>query len=303
MATAQPSAAATARTPAPTVRPTPQPTSEPVAPENLAHVFSVLQNGIRLTVQLPSNPLRAGEVNRVTTSVANVGDDRVLWTHDGCSIPVWIFGTMDDARWRTGLKPVQELERFKEYATQLRSDGRVSVRYLPLDWLGRGDFGCNDVGLGDWIEPGQTLRKELAWDGFAHLFYGLPPSGRVTLTATFGSYWRPGMVGRHSPDGRITMNIATWIANGKNHLALDPGEVFDAALADPAFAAWAESIEPGNANDPICWYVPEEDLWWVGALLYSAGGEAFHYVRVDPRSGHVVDTVDRPHEPDDRWPY
>ena len=46
------------------------------------------REGVRVTIVLDANPLRAGQPTWVTTTVQNVGPDGLIWFHDGCGIVV-----------------------------------------------------------------------------------------------------------------------------------------------------------------------------------------------------------------------
>lgn len=92
----------------------------------------------------------------------------------------------------------------------------------------------------------------------------------------------------------LEVKLDTWVADGADETRLSPPEVADAALADPAFAAYLETLDLGNGNEVVMWYRPERDLWEVGVLdWYGGPGATMHLVLIDPSTGVVLDTVDR----------
>jgi hypothetical protein len=118
----------------------------------------------------------------------------------------------------------------------------------------------------------------------------------VTITGTFGWYWR----GRTEPQWpdvpTIEVRLEAWVTGGADETWLSPPEVVDAALADPAFAAWAASLGTGGGIAELAWYRPELAAWEVGAIDWvddEVGTDWMRGVLVDPHTGAVVGTIDR----------
>jgi hypothetical protein len=131
---------------------------------------------------------------------------------------------------------------------------------------------------------------------------GLPPSGAVDLVGRAGYYWRESDgEPANLADKRIELHLDGQIVAGRDRALLDPAEVVDAALADPAFIEWLAGRTIGDGNTPVIWFEPETDAWQVGLLDYAA--RQFQLVSVDPRSGAVVGTTERPWDPavDGSW--
>ncbi|MFO7531198.1 MAG: hypothetical protein R6W93_01965 [Candidatus Limnocylindrales bacterium] len=80
--------------------------------------------------------------------------------------------------------------------------------------------------------------------------------------------------------------------NGRSDDLLHPMEIVDAALEDASFAAFIDPIEIGSGSDHIIWFDPETDIWEVGVFDYRS--ERFKVGLVDPRTGEVVDIIERP---------
>ena len=303
-ATASPGAVATA---APTVAPpvpdstpspAPPPTPAPTMPGALPRTAIVEHDGVRLKLELERNPMPAGEWTTLTAVVRNIGSNVVTWFHDGCAITVNTWGEMAVA-WRRGVQQEGVAAMFKGRVLDYRAGSSPMrgpiIDFVPEQWAGRGSYGCADIGMSDVIRPGRSIRQRYVWEGHAGLRWGPPPSGPVTLTGTFAYYWR----GREEPEGDITertieISLDAWITAGADEPWLSPPEVVDAALADPAFVAYLGTQNLGNGREEILWYRPELDAWEVGVLgWYEFPEPRLHLVLVDPRTGAIIDTVDR----------
>lgn len=251
-----------------------------------------------------ANPLTGGEPTWVTTEVRNVGTDPVIWFHDGCAIAVDVRGQMPDVRWRPGREQSGIAADFKRLALEQQSldQGVVHIAFIPERFIGAGRYGCDDVGITDRIAPGEAIRQRSQWDGMVQLRLGVPPSGAVDLIGRAGYYWREGE-GEPATiaDKVIELHLDAQIAGGRDRSLLDPPEAVDAALADHAFREWLADRVIGDGNTPVVWFEPETNAWQIGLLDY--GARRFHLVSVDPRSGSVVGTAERPWDPavDGSW--
>lgn len=259
---------------------------------------SVERDGIRVTMTFDANPLTGGEPTWVTTEVRNVGTDPVIWFHDGCAIAVDVRGQMPDVVWRLGREQSGIAADFKRLALEQQSidQGVGHIAFTPERFIGRGLDGCDDVGITDRIAPGEAIRQRSQWDGMVQLRLGVPPSGAVDLIGRAGYYWRErGGEPADITDKVIELHLDGEIAGGRDRSLLDPPEAIDAALADQAFLAWLADKVIGDGNTPVVWFEPETNAWQIGLLDY--GADRFHLVSVDPRSGSVLDTAERPWDP------
>ncbi len=290
-------------TPSPTATSVATPTSS--APASLPLVAVAERDGVRVKIELERNPMPAGKVTRVRTTVRNLGDDTLHWFSDGCSAPVYVSAEPDLA-WRPGATQAGSALEFKERVLDLRyrqgpPPGPLLV-FRPEDWLGRGSYGCADIGITHDIPAGEAIHETRAWDGMAALRWGPFPTGPIRLSASFDWYWRGGQ--RNQPDWpdipTIELSLDTWVTDGAGDGWLSPPEVVDAALADPGFRAWIDTLDLGNGIAEVLWYRPELGAWEVGAITWvdSPGGDLVHVVLVDPRTGKVLDTIDRPWDSD-----
>lgn len=135
----------------------------------------------------------------------------------------------------------------------------------------------------------------MVWDGSASMRWGPPPTGAVTITGTFDQYWRDDDTKWRSLD----VHLETWVFDGADEARRSPPEVADAALADPAFASYLSTQDLENGGEVLMWYRPALGLWEVGYLVWYGGpGATMHLVLIDPSSGAILDTVDRPWDRD-----
>ena len=280
----------------PTVAPTLSPTPVPPPPADLPTRLVKSKSGIRVTIELDRNPLPAGEPMWATVTVQNRGRTEVTWFHDGCAIPVHVFGDIVGSRWRPGRSHDGQAARFKDRLLDSEVRDPVRITFTHERYVGKGPLGCADVGIVDTIPPGQALVHRSRWDGMAADSLGLPPSGQVDLTGLAQFYYR----GEQPPSiraGEIELHGEAWIVDGKDPSWLDPPEVIDAALTDPAFLEWLDDKQLGNGISEFIRFDQRVQLWEVGVITYYAT-PVLHFVRVHPVTGVIIDTVERPWRPE-----
>ena len=248
-----------------------------------------------MTIDLVRNPLPAAERTSATLTVHNIGRDAVTWFHDGCAIPVRLFGEVVGAGWRLGHVQEGAAAKFKKRLVDNKIGKDVRIDFTPEEFVGKGRSSCADVGISDTIRAGDSIVRRALWDGMAYFELGVPPSGPVDLHGWAEFYFRGSM-----PDDivstRIVVDGQAWIVNGKNPAWLDPPEIVDVALTDAAFVRWLADKDLGNGMEEFIRFDPKARLWEVGVVEY--GPLTKHYVRVDPATNKVVDTVDRPFVPE-----
>ena len=277
-----------------TPEPTPTPTPAPTLPaKTLDRAWTVERDGVRLAIELERNPMPAGETTWLTATVTNVGDDEMTWFHDGCAIPVGVWGPMDVVRWRDAPTMRGPAAReFQDIALEGIGieDGSVVIDFMDEHFLDRkGTFGCADIGIGDPVPAGGSIVRRSAWDGFGYTMLGPPPTGLVHLTAHFDYYWRASDPTQESKSIELPFDV--WVT-APDRVAIDPAEAISLALLDPQLMAVVEARDLGNANEPVVRYDPLADVWQVGLLDY-AEPPRIHMVLVDAGSGELVGWVER----------
>ena len=293
------SAAAVAASPVPvpssTTSPTPEP--EPTTPAGLERSVAKTRDGIRVTARLQRNPLPAGERSWVKTTVENLGATDVTWFHDGCAAPVWVEGQAAQP-WRYGMTHTGKAQQFKDLVLGVLGHQEEPlppiVSFQPKRYLGRGSYGCADMGIGETIKPGEAIRETRWWTGFDERTMAIPPSGPVLLRMEAAFYWRGAEPVENITDHRIRLKLDAWVAHGVSSTRPTPPEIIDMALADPAFAAFLETQDLTNGREVIAWYDANRDLWEVGVMpWYETEPPRIHGVLVDAATGTVTGPLDR----------
>lgn len=288
--------------PKPSVQPTtapvasPTPTAPPTAPPDLPRIAATEVDGIRVRIELERNPLPAGEPSWVKVSVTNRGRSNVTWLHDGCASPANVGG-QSAAAWPMGREQSANDEVFKAYAlggSMVEEPGPFAhIGFVPENFLGKGSYGCADLGIGETLQPGESRRQTRWWSGFEGQNRSLPPAGPVELSVYAGSYWR-GKEPDDLADSAIRFRVPAWIDVADQITRLSPAEVVDAALDDPAFSSYLETQDIGNGREAIAWYKPGTDLWEVGLLIWhDYETPRIRGVQVDPVNGAILDPLDR----------
>ena len=266
-------------------------------PEHLERGAVVERDGIRARIELQRNPLVAGEPSWVKTTVRNVGSNDVTWFHDGCRTAVGVNGE-SSVPWPAGREQSGTGLSFKNRVLNVpvttNTPWPPQLSFVPEDRLGKGTYGCADVGISETIRPGGAVHQTSWWTGFADVREGLPPNGPVTITGNAAHYWR----GHREPDSiaeeTLGLSLPAWLVGGLDGNRLTPPEIVDAALADPAFVAYLDSQQLGNGREEILWYDPTADVWEVGVMpWYEADPPRIHGVLVDPVTGAIRGTLDR----------
>jgi hypothetical protein len=294
LASPSPGATSTPSTTEPVGEP---PASAPPMPAGLQRVAVIERDGIRARMELQRNPLVAGERNWIKTSVRNTGPDNVTWFHDGCAQPIYVHGTSDTA-WPPGATQSGQALEFKILALGMSwaTDAMPApvLDFVPKRILGRGSFGCADIGISEVIGPGEAVELTLWWTGYASVMQGRPPSGPATIHGDAQFYWRgpgePKQITKH----HMKLDLDAWVVDGLPDGRLTPPEVADAALADAEFASFIEDQRLRIGREEILWYDPDAGVWEVGVMpWYETKPPRIHGVVVDPVSGSILGRLDR----------
>jgi len=131
------------------------PAVDPTPPSNLHQAAIAKGDGIRIRIELAHNPLVAGERNRVDVTVTNTGRDVMTWFH-GCEQPAFVDGESQVA-WDAGHQLAPQGQMFKQYALGTYNGQPLPsarIRFVPEDMLGKGSYGCADIGItGEILGP------------------------------------------------------------------------------------------------------------------------------------------------------
>lgn len=267
-------------------RPTPTPSDAP-AVDSLPDSVTVEQDGIRLTLALHSSPLIAGTGAVATVTLVNRGDGELRWSNDGCDTHAWVHA-VTDARWPAadGELP-EDLVPYRDwFLRSARVERPIWLDFRITHLASYRFYGCADLAVPRSLAPGRSVSQQFIWDGQATGRLGPPPSGPVTITATFERWNRPGPGRDGTP---VVATLDSWVIGGRPGDMLSPAEIVDAALGDPRFAAIARarSVSRGNV---ILEYDLHLGLWAVGFLEVPSDGPASMLAAyVDPLTGEVID--------------
>jgi hypothetical protein len=268
----------------------------PTKPAELPLVADTVQDGIRFHVELQRNPLPAGTPSWAKVTVTNVGNDVVTWLHDGCGMPGGLYGESEVA-WSMGK---DRHSMFKDYALGgsivAAPSPFASLSFVPENLLGKGSFGCADIGIEETVKPGQSLKQTVWWTGFASRNRAIPPAGPMTLRAQAGAYWRGSGQAEPAPGATINLEltIPSWIDPIDDFSRLSPAEIVDAALDDPDFAKYVLGQKIANGREEIAWYQLDRDIWEVGVMpWYETTPPRIHGLVIDAETGGIIGPLDR----------
>lgn len=158
----------------------------------------------------------------------------------------------------------------------------------PERFIGKGSFGCSDVGLSDRVRSQASISQRAQWNGLGYLYGPPTPTGTVDLVGSFSYYWRK-TTGEPVDITKqvIDVHVRTWVIGGQEGL-LDPGEAVDAALADPRLPRLLATLELHNANEPFLRYDLATATYAIGVLVDGdppRTPSTLHTAIVDAQSG------------------
>jgi hypothetical protein len=290
-----PTASTSEPAPAPSSTPSATPVSTPgpsePAADSLPTSATVERDGVRVTVWIGRNPLRAGERTVLQTVVKNTGRDTLRWYVDGCATDVFAEAELPDATWRPSTITTDPLLR--SYSAWLQAEARldlpIRLKFEPAWLSGMRDYGCADLGMPRSLKPGASTTQDLIWDGLVRDRLGPPPSGPTTITATFDHWYRGAQEQGDEKHKPIVVKLDSWVAGGPSDAFLSPAGAIDSALADPAFADWVITQPFNDRRDGLVEYDPDVDVWMVG-LIHDRDNQRslLHAALVDPLTGTVL---------------
>ena len=291
--------AASSPSPRPTMTPAPTSEPEPTIPPDLERTATKTRDDIRVTVTMQRNPLPAGERSWVKTRVENLGATDVTWFHDGCAAPVGVEGQAAE-QWRDGTTHAGNAQQFKDLVLGMLGQQEEPlppiVSFQPKRHLGRGSYGCADMGMAETIKARQGDPRDALVDGI--LRAGAWGSRHQVVCSCA---WRQRSTGEGPSRWTTSRTTASGsqldarISQGVSSARPTPPEIVDAALADADFATFLETQELTNGREVLAWYDAEEDRWEVGVMpWYETEPPRIHGVLVDAATGEVIAPLDRP---------
>lgn len=251
----------------------------PVGPRAIAGPSAIAaRDGLVVALALEHAPFVAGEPVQANITVTNTAIQARHYEGGGCNflasvtIETAAVPKPDPGRSWDGLAG-----RFKSIATGGDGPGPAGQFLDESVAHGQPVFCPADLGANE-IKPGERLEMHALWSG--EVLQVVAPAGPARVIASFPYLGLPDggeMVGRRPQP--IEAVIAVDVVDRGLRL-LSPGLAADAALADPAFAAWV-------ASTPMA--------AWQGVSIEQKG-HAFDVILTIDQAGTAVDgvaTVDR----------
>jgi hypothetical protein len=258
----------------------------PASPAPSPIVAAVTRESLRITLTLEGPP-RTGATSWASVRIENAGVRAIRWAGGGCGDPGGIFIDLTTLYPTGRVDWPEPLARFKRLALGPgNSDDLLNLGYVAEARWGT-NIACPAVLRIETLASGAALSLRAAWDG---TYEGSPvPTGAVTVEASFPVIGVEGEVADTETDSHaVGVSVDTSVVGEAGAAVLAPGLAIDAALADPAFAAWV------SAGPVDRWINPDVarigDTWQIGLFKSGpAGGasEAYEGVIIDA-AGHVA---------------
>ncbi len=232
-------------------------------------------------------PPRTGADSWASVRIENVGGRAIRWAGGGCGDPGSIYIDLGEVFPAGRRDWPASLEHFKELALGPgNGNGLLTLGYEAEARWGT-IMACPASLRIETLRPREVLSMRAGWDGTSE---GQPvPTGPATVQAVLPVIGVEGLVAESDIDSHpVGVSVRTAIVGDGRGAVLAPGLAIDAALADPAFAAW---VSAGPANR---WINPDVArigaTWQIGLFKRGPGGvsEAYQGVVVDA-SGQVID--------------
>ncbi|HEY8439127.1 MAG TPA: hypothetical protein VIK65_10995 [Candidatus Limnocylindrales bacterium] len=232
------------------------------------------RDGVVVTISLDRSTLTSGELSSAVVTVENQSRQTRIWQGGRCNLPaaVWI-DTAADVSAPVGRDWPGAAGHFKDLVLPESTPGaRGTFVVAPI--VDASTALCPASRGVNQLAPGRRLQLQATWAGEVNGVAA--PAGPAVVTASF-AYLGSGPVHDPSPvDEAIQAQVSVDVAASPARL-LGPGEAIDAALADPAFAAWVAGAGAIST--------------WQGAELQPVDGAYAVILTVRNRDGRA--TVDR----------
>jgi hypothetical protein len=265
--------------------------------------------GVRIELWLSTDRARPGEWVQAHIRITNTRDEAV-WTPGGCSRLAHIDVDLSGVH-AVGVTQVGEAGRLKAAILERASRERSAFRMLDYRYR-QGAVTVTRLALMDCnldrselarLAPGESLDVDAAWYPADELFEGtrlrrpLSP-GTVRLIARYDHLGHGAQPDEDRDPRPVTVSTALGVA-GSGPAYPSPGELVDAALRDPAFAAWV-AASPGGADWENPYMTAKPGPGYPDQPRYAGlGDRAPHGVaevwltrRVDGTTAHGIGLVD-----------
>jgi hypothetical protein len=218
-----------------------EPFGDPIAFEPGLTTATTKRHGIRVTLTADSSRFSAAEGLWVTTRLENTGTNLLRWVTDGCAIHVGVSArTAFD--WTYGVEQFSPYSTYKDWALE-RYDPNwerypIYLETTP-DWaVGKGEFGCADLGMGHDLKPGKSIEARHLVEALSGREgkYGIPPSGPILLSGSFRTWNRGKEDGNEVSHDPIVVRLAVELTGGRDAELISPGQAIDVALGSELLA-------------------------------------------------------------------
>jgi hypothetical protein len=188
------------------------------------------------------------------------------------------------ATWRDSTIPVPPpLSRYRDWLRRDIPDGPIALQLDRLWTLQHRGAGCTRFASRHEVEPGQTVRRELIWDGSTAARLGPPLNGPVSFTARLERLKVEG--GDELPP--IEVSLESWIVGGPPEDFLSPFEAIDVALADERLSSWLITRPLDATQQPVVEFDRDLWVWVVGSLFGDRLDPTLHAAFIDPLTHEV----------------
>jgi hypothetical protein len=283
----------------PAVTPPPSVTPEPTMPGDLATHVQAMTEGVQLSIDAASVPLRAGVPIEVALRIENRGSKTVYWGDDRCGLPGSHYVHLVSEAWRGGVPHAGIAAEFKAFALEVEGhagDSPLSIWLQPDEATQQ--LGCIEVGSSNQGEPlsgrltpggvgyirelaaGASMEGLVSWLGTSE---DPIPEGAADLVYSFRFSMDPEAGNALSVEARL----ASWIVSDEVVDFIPPGPAIDLALADEQFMTWLAAADTEGWINSSRTLDLEAGTWEIG--LFRDGGPGFYAtVTLDARTGEVL---------------
>lgn len=256
-------------------------------------------DGVQLSIDAASVPLRAGVPIEVALRIENRGPTTVYWGDDACGLPGSHYVHLVSEAWRGGVAHTGIAAEFKAFALEVEGHAGYSPLSIWLqpdeatEKLGCGDLGSNRYGQGVSgrlapggvgvvrdLPAGASMEGLVTWLGTSEAPI---PEGAADLVYSFRFSMDPEGGNSLSVEARL----ASWIVSDEVVDFIPPGPAIDIALADQEFMTWLAAAGTEGWINSSHTLDLQEGTWEIG--LFRDGGPGFYgSVTLDARTGEVL---------------